>query len=189
MKAISKIMILAGLVSALVSCNAFAAKPTETPVPTATALPTLTPTPAPTDTPVPTATSSPTPTPTPEPTITPTPTEKPTGTPEPQTATPTVAGLPLPSGTPAASWGGIPVMPGALAGAGDSTGYSYTIKTSPNAASQYYQREMVKLGWKLFASGQGKTNAVLLIFMKGADTVTVSILPQSDGLVYVMFVK
>jgi len=63
MKTVSKAMILSVLIIALTSCNAFAAKPTETPTPTATSLPTLTPTP--------TATSLPTLTPTPEPTATP----------------------------------------------------------------------------------------------------------------------
>ncbi len=41
----------------------------------------------------------------------------------------------------------------------------------------------------MFASGQGTTEAILLIFMKGSDTMTISIIPQPDGLMYVLFVK
>ncbi len=176
MKVISKIIIISVLVMALTSCSAFAPKPTETPVPTATSLPTLT------------STS--------EPTITPTPTEEPTKTPIPPTKTPihpteTLSALVLimPTGKPATNWEGIPVMPNAIAGDGDSKGYSFTIKTTSDEVQKFYEKAMGKLGWNMFAAGQGTTSAILLMFMKGTDLVSISIIPQTDGLMYVLLVK
>src|SRR5664279_796206 len=113
MNAISKIIIFSVLVIALTSCGAFAPKPTQTPVPTATSLPTLTATSEPTGTPTPTE----------EPTNTAVP---PTKTPIPVTETPSSPDLPMPSGKPVSNWEGFPVMPDAIAGDGDSTGYSFT---------------------------------------------------------------
>jgi hypothetical protein len=100
-----------------------------------------------------------------------------------------VADLPMPSGTPLAEWEGIPVMPGALAGDGDRSGYSFTVKAAPEEIQDFYEKELAKLGLNLFASGQGTTKAIMLIFMKGTDTVSVSIIPQEDDLVYVLIVK
>jgi hypothetical protein len=80
-------------------------------------------------------------------------------------------------------------MPGAIAGEGDSKGYSFTTKASADEVQNFYEKAMPKLGWNMFASGQGATKAVLLFFMKGSDTVSVSVIPQPDELVYVMLVK
>jgi len=129
------------------------------------------------------------PTSTPEPTITPT--VKPTETPVPPTETSSASApvLPMPSGKPLTNWEDIPVMPNAIAGDGDSKGYSFTIKASPDEVQKFYKKEMTKLGWNMFASGQGTTSAVILIFMKDSKTASVSIIPQPDGLMYVMLVK
>lgn len=80
-------------------------------------------------------------------------------------------------------------MPGAIAGEGDDKGYSFTIKASPEEIQEYYEYELGKLGWTMFAAGQGTTQAILLIFMKDGGTCSVSILPQADGIVYVMLIK
>ena len=169
MKTISKIIVILVLVMALTSCSAFAPKPTETPVPTATSLPTLTSTP--------------------EPTITPAPTKEPTQTPVPPTETPSAPVLTMPTGKPVANWEGIPVMPNAIAGDGDSKGYTFTIKATPDEVQKFYEKAMAKLGWNMFASGQGTTSAILLIFLKDTDTASVSIIPQPDGVMYVLLVK
>jgi hypothetical protein len=41
----------------------------------------------------------------------------------------------------------------------------------------------------MFASGQGTTTAILLIFLKDTSTLSVSIIPQRDGIMYVLLVK
>jgi hypothetical protein len=129
--------------------------------------------PRPTETPTLTATSLPTATHTPEPTNTPA--QAPV--------------LPMPSGKPASEWQGIPVMPDAIAGEGDNKGYSFTIEASHDEIQKFYEMELAKLGWDMFATGQGTTGAVLLIFMKDASTVSVSIIPQPDGIMFVLLVK
>src|SRR5262245_51134769 len=112
MKIINKAMILSALALTLVFCSTFTPKPTETPIPTETSLPTLTNTP--------------------EPTITP------TKTLVPLTETPSAPVLRMPSGTPSSEWEGIPVMPNAIAGEGDSTGYYFTINASLDEIQKFY---------------------------------------------------
>src|SRR5258706_8460862 len=163
MKNIGKAILLSVLVITLASCSSFAPKPTETPVSTETSLPTSTNTPEPTNTP--------------------------TKTPIPPTDTPSAPVLQMPSGKPSSEWEGIPVMPKAIAGEGDSKGYSFTINASPDEIQKFYEKELGKLGWNMFASGQGATNAILLIFMKDTGTLSVSIIPQPDGTMYVLLVK
>ena len=163
MKTIGKAILLSVLVITLASCNTFAPKPTETPTPTETSLPTSTSTLEPTNTP--------------------------TKTPVPPTETPSAPVLPMPSGKPSSEWEGIPVMPNAIAGEGDSKGYSFTINASPDEIQKFYEKELGKLGWSMFTSGQGTTNAILLIFMKDAGTLSVSMIPQPDGITYVLLVK
>lgn len=174
MKTIGKVMLLSVLTVVLGACNTFMPQPTQTPTSTSTSLPTATYTPQPTLTP------------TPQPTAT---TAPPTETIVQPTANAGPVVLPKPSGKPLAEWEGIPVMPAAIAGEGDSSSYSFIIKLSPGAAQKYYETEMPKHGWNMFATGQGTTGATMLIFMKGTDMVTLSIIPQPDGLVYVMLVK
>ncbi len=130
----------------------------------------------PTETPAPTKISLPTSTNTPESTNTP-------------TETVSAPVLPMPSGKPSSEWEGIPVMPNAIAGEGDSKGYSFTINASLDEIQKFYETELTKLRWNMFASGEGTTGASLLIFMKDADTLSVSIIPQPDGVMYVLLVK
>jgi hypothetical protein len=167
MKTIGKAIILSVLVIGLASCSTFVPKPTETPIPTETSLPTSTHTPEPTNTA----------------TITP------TKTLVPPTETPSEPILPMPSGKPSSEWNGIPIMPTALAGEGDSKGYSFTIKASSDEIQKFYEKALAKLGWNMLGSGQGTTDAVLLIFMKDAGTLSVSIIPQPDGTMYVLLVQ
>jgi len=158
-------IVLFSFIAFLTACNSPTSVPTSTPAMSPTGLPTETPTPESTATLTLTLTLVP-------------PTE-------------TAAGrlLPLPSGTPASNWQGIPVMPVALAGEGDNSCYTFTVKGQVGDVQKYYEAEMPKLSWKLFASGQGTTNAILLMFMKGTELITVSIIPQEGDLIFVMFTK
>lgn len=128
-------------------------------------------------------------TPTPTETSSPTSTSTPTETPLPPTETPSAPALPMPSGKPSSEWEGVPIMPNAIAGEGDNKGYSFTINASPDAIQKFYEKELGKLGWTLLASGQGKTSSTLLIFIKDTSTLSVSIIPQPDGIMYVLLVK
>ena len=157
---------------AFTACNAFTPLPTETPIPTATKLPTSTSTPEPTFTPTPTEK----------------PTERPTKTPVPPTETPPSPDLKMPVGKPLANWEGIPIMPNAIAGDGDSKVYYFTIEATPDEVQKFYEKAMTNFGWNLFATGNSPTNSIILMFMKDSSLITISIIPQDDGLMYVLLI-
>lgn len=161
MKIISKLTIILVLASAFIACRVL------TPQPTPTSLPT----------------------PTPGATYTSPPTAKPTDIALSPTATPTIPVLDIPTGKPVANWEGFPIMPEAIAGDGHSRSYTFTIKASVEQVQQFYEKEIAKLGWNLFASEQSTTEAALLFFMKGSDILTLSIIPLPDGVTYVLLVK
>lgn len=94
--------------------------------------------------------------------------------------------LRMPDGKPAAEWGGIPIMPDALAGNGDEDGYIFTVKATVEEIQQYYETAMVELNWKLFASGEGSTGARIIIFIKDSKTASMALFPLEDGLMYVV---
>lgn len=170
MKNTGKVTLLITLIIMTLACNALIPKPKTTAIPTAKSLPTSML----------------------EPTNPPAPTEEPTQIIEVEaTATEADSGpaLPPPAGTPAKEWNDIPIMPGAIAGEGDDHTYSFTIKSSVYEIQKFYEKEMAKLGWNPFATGEGQTEVVMLIFMKDTDTLTLTFLPQNDGTIYVMLVK
>jgi hypothetical protein len=136
------------------SCSTFVPAPTPTPTQTAT--------PVPTETPVPTATS----TSTPKPTL---------------TATLDVISALLPSGTPVSEWNGVPIMPGAIAGEVGAEGYTFSIQADTKTIQEFYEWELAKQGFALFITGEGdEKNIQLLMFMKGSEFVTISIMPVDD---------
>lgn len=110
-----------------------------------------------------------------------------------QNATVTVAPSALPhSQTPAsqpiAEWNGIPIMPGARAGAGDEEGYVFTIQATPQQVQEYYQLELAKLGWQPSAQENSNSSLILSFLDSASATLTVSILSKGDE-VLVLLVK
>jgi hypothetical protein len=101
-------------------------------------------------------------------------------TPLPLTSTPdAVAGL-NPEGQPASDWKGIPIMPGAIAGAGDEDGYVFTTKATPQQIQEFYQRELVKLGWQPMATGDGNSSTMLIFTNNASATLSISIITKGD---------
>jgi hypothetical protein len=112
-----------------------------------------------------------------------------TNTPEQPTQTPDVIAAMLPSGAPDSEWNGIPIMPGAINGEGDAQGYTFTIQSDAGSIQQFYQAQLANLGYDLFATGQSDENKpVMLMFMKDASIVSVSIFTHED-LMVVLIVK
>jgi hypothetical protein len=97
------------------------------------------------------------------------------------------ATIPLPSGTPLASWQGIPIMPGALAGQDDGYQYEYSIEQEVLAVLDFYKTELPKLGWKFDRSGTGYQGEPVLTFKKGTKVlgVSVAIVSLDDNLLLV----
>src|SRR5574340_519155 len=159
------VWICAVMAVSLAACGGFGAQPTATLTPSAISAPTMTDTPQPTATQIPTATQMPT------------------------AKNQTGDELPLPSGEPLTEWEGFPIMPGAIAGDGDSTGYAYIIDASVEEIQAYYDEELAKLGWTLFASGEGTTKAILMMYSKNGSMFTMTIIPRPEGVMYVLMVK
>jgi hypothetical protein len=154
--------------------------------PESTPTSTPTPTPSPTNTPLPTPTFTATIEPTPTPTKTPRP-PKPTAVP---TKKPGLDFL-LPTGKPETEWHGIPIMPGAIAGEGDDEGYRFTVEAERAEIEDFYNREMEKLGWVLFAVGTSDAGeGMFFMYQKDEEMASVFIIPDTgvEGVLLVLIV-
>ncbi len=95
----------------------------------------------------------------------------------------------VPEGQPASEWNGIPIMPNAIAGEGDEESYVFTVKATPQQVQEYYQLELGKLGWQPFATGDGNSSSLMLMFTNNASTtLTISVIAKGDE-VLVLLVK
>lgn len=108
---------------------------------------------------------------------------------EPQNQNMTESSMPLPTGTPLTEWGGIPIMPGASAGEGDDSGYAFVLQASPAEVQQYFEGALTNLRWSILASSLDDSGAVLIIAMKEADMLTITVTPLAGGVMYVFLVK
>ena len=126
----------------------------------------------------------------PNPTLVPTPTSIVLTTPTPASTSESTPLLPTstsdavaglnPEGQPASDWKGIPIMPGAIAGAGDEEGYVFTVKATPQEIQDYYQLELGKLGWKPMATGDGSSSTMLVFTNNASATLSISIITKGD---------
>jgi hypothetical protein len=102
-----------------------------------------------------------------------------TATPAPTQTPDVVTGL-LPEGQPDSEWNGIPIMPGAIAGEGDEESYVFTIKATPQQVADYYQAELVPLGWQPFGTDNKDASLMLLFMDKSSATLTINIIAKGD---------
>jgi len=91
-----------------------------------------------------------------------------------------------PQGEPVAEWKGIPVMSQATAGQEfpESNTYSFKADATVKTATDFYNAEMVKLGWASTFSMPGDENFAVLAFSKDGGYATITI-TFSDGLIVV----
>ena len=104
------------------------------------------------------------------------------------TETPSASLLPMPAEKPLSEWEGVPIMPTATEGNGDSQSYSFMVNDLVDNVNTFYQEEMVKFGWRL-SRGKGNEMQSFMSFTKDGDTVDVTVVLQSDGLTYVTLEK
>lgn len=102
--------------------------------------------------------------------------------------TPDVVSELVPKGQPASEWKGIPIMPGAIAGAGDEEGYVFTVRATPQQVQDYYQLELAKLGWQLNAQGDGTSSRVLIFMNSASTTLTISIIAKGEDVLVLLVV-
>jgi len=91
-----------------------------------------------------------------------------------------------PQGEPVAEWNGIPVMSQATAGQefAESNTYSFKADATVKTASDFYNAEMIKLGWSSTFSMPGDENFAVLAFSKDSSFATITI-TFMDGLIVV----
>jgi hypothetical protein len=71
-------------------------------------------------------------------------------------------------------------MPGAIAGEGDEEGYVFTIKATPQEVQEYYQRELGKLGWRLFAQENSGSSLTLSFMDSTSAMLNISIISNGE---------
>jgi hypothetical protein len=97
-------------------------------------------------------------------------------------------GNPLnPQSPPLTEWNGIPVMPAATAGdEADGGVYAFKIDATVEEIVGFYEKNLADLGWEKGLSIPMDMTAVLL-FTKGNQTLTVTIMPSEGYGTIVMF--
>jgi hypothetical protein len=92
-----------------------------------------------------------------------------------------------PQGEPVAEWNGIPIMSQATTGQefADTNTYSFKADATVKDATDFYEAEMVKLGWSSTFNMPGDANGALLIFSKDGNIATITI-TFSNGAIVVL---
>jgi hypothetical protein len=92
-----------------------------------------------------------------------------------------------PQGTPVSEWNGIPVMPQASAGQeADANNYSFKFAGTTKEAVDFYNGEMVKLGWTSLFSVPGNDSGAVLAFQKDSTVLTITIVTTDANTVVVL---
>ena len=82
-----------------------------------------------------------------------------------------------PQGTPVSEWKGIPIMPQATAGqeCPDTSSYSFKVDATVKDAQDFYNAQLVNMGWSSSFSMPGNDSIVILAFQKDNDVLTLAI--------------
>jgi len=84
--------------------------------------------------------------------------------------------VPLPSGEPAETWEGIPIMPAAIGGADEGSAYQFTVGATVDEITAFYESELATLGYT-FENSEDQGGYTTLYFAQGTSTVLVMIVP------------
>ncbi len=87
-----------------------------------------------------------------------------------------------PQGKPVDKWKDIPVMPQANAGQDFDTMYSFTVDATMPEVTKYYEDSLPKLGWEKLASVPSSNDATFIIFTKGNQTVSITVMAADKGM-------
>jgi hypothetical protein len=82
-----------------------------------------------------------------------------------------------PQGTPVSEWNGIPIMSQATAGEEftDTNTYSFKVDASMKEVQDFYDTQMVNLGWSSMFSMPGNDTFAIQAFQKDNDLLTITI--------------
>ena len=91
-----------------------------------------------------------------------------------------------PKGEPVAEWKGIPIMSQATAGQeNDASNYSFKYTGPVKDAVDFYNAELIKLGWSSMFSMPGDENGAILAFQKDNSILTITVV-YTDGTTVVL---
>ncbi len=90
-----------------------------------------------------------------------------------------------PQSSPLSEWNGIPVMPQASAGEESDGMYVFKITATSQEIQDYYNAQLPTLGWETSFS-MPMAGTAILIFTKGNQVLSVTIMPAENNEVIVM---
>jgi hypothetical protein len=101
---------------------------------------------------------------------------------------PDVGNMLNPQGDPVKEWNGVPVMSQATAGQEFPETKSYTFKATATVkdATDFYNTEMVKLGWSSAFGMPSTDQGAVLAFSKDSSIFTITITAQGDSIVVIL---
>ena len=92
-----------------------------------------------------------------------------------------------PQGTPAAEWNGIPIMPQATAGQEfDEKTYSFKANVTVQEVYDFYNQQLVSLGWSQSVSLPATDAGGLLGFSKEDTVLTITVTTVNDATVVLL---
>ena len=93
-----------------------------------------------------------------------------------------------PQGEPVKEWNGIPIMTQATAGQEfpDAKSYSFKAIATVKEAKDFYNAEMVKLGWSSTLTMPSSDQGAVLVFSKDSNFTTITITSQNDAIVVLL---
>jgi len=93
-----------------------------------------------------------------------------------------------PQGDPVTEWNGILVMQQATAGQefADTKTYSFKATATVKEATDFYNAEMVKLGWSSTIAMPGSDEGAVLVFSKDSNLTTITITLQGDVIIVLL---
>ena len=92
-----------------------------------------------------------------------------------------------PQGEPVSEWNGIPIMEAATAGQEhDANNYSFKFTGTSKEAVDFYNDQMVKLGWTTLFSMPGSDSGTVLAFQKDTSVLTITIVTTDANTVVIL---
>jgi hypothetical protein len=92
-----------------------------------------------------------------------------------------------PQGEPVAEWNGIPIMEQATAGQEhDANNYSFKFTGTTKEAVDFYNDQMVKLGWTSMFSMPGNEAGAVLAFQKDDSVLTITVVTTDADTVVIL---
>jgi len=101
---------------------------------------------------------------------------------------PDIGDMMNPQGTPVSEWNGLPIMSQATAGQEfpDANSYSFKANVTVQEVQDYYNTELVKLGWASTISLPGDANGAVMLFSKDSDLLTLTITSENGEVVVLL---